>query len=131
MEPKIIILDVGKKLDEFRRQYAEGCPYLYDQPQNICSSLVNCAINRTVPHANLLTYVGKIKHGQSHTMPPKQNEKFAMAVGDLGLEMIEAMQRLGFRYPELEEPDTLPYHFHSARKNIIVLRHNGANEEAA
>lgn len=131
MEPKIIILDVGKHLDEFRKQYAVNSPYLFDQPQNICSALVECAINRTVPHASLLNYVGKIKHGQSYKMPPKQSEKFSMAVGDLGMRMIDSMKRLGFGYPELAEEEKLPYHFYRACKNIVVLRHNGADEEAA
>jgi hypothetical protein len=131
MEPKIIILDVGKQLDEFRKQYAEGSPYLYDRQATICKELTACAADRVAPYQRLLHYVGKVKHGQSHKMPSKQMEKFSMAVGNLGMEMIESMRRLGVKPAELEEPDSLPYHFHSARRNIVVLRHNRVHGEAA
>lgn len=131
MEPKVIILDVGKHLDEFRQQYANSSPYLIDQPVTICKELVACALNRAVPYPSLLKYVGKVKHGQSHRMPNAEMEKFAMAVGNLGMGMIESVKRMGFDYPALDEKETLPYHFYRACKNIVVLRHNGASEEAA
>jgi len=124
MEPKIIVLDAGTKVHELKKVCAEGVPYLYDYPRDICSNLVRCATNRVAPYGELIKYVAKIKHGSNENMPQEMLVRLTTVVGDLGFSLIESMKRLKTHDIQLEEDEWMPYHFHSARRNVVVLAKN-------
>ena len=117
MEPKIVVLDVGKKLHDLRLQCGNSAPYLEDQPKEICKRISECVMSRHNPYGELLAYIAELKHGKYTKMPEENLNRLVVAIGDLGVSLIQSMEQGHFYRGEQD----LPYAFHRATKNVFVL----------
>lgn len=117
MEPKIVVLDVGKKLHDMRAQCSNAAAYLEDHPKEICQRIAQCAMSRFNPYGELLAYIAELKHGKYARMPEEQLNRLVVAIGDLGVSLIQSMHQGHFYHGEQD----LPYSFHRATKNVFVL----------
>jgi len=117
MEPKIVVLDVGKKLHNLRTQCSHSAVYLEDHPKEICQRLSQCVMSRFNPYGELLAYIAELKHGKYVRMPEEQLNRLVVAVGDLGVSLIQSMEQSQFYQGEQD----LPYAFQRATKNVFVL----------
>jgi hypothetical protein len=117
MDPKIIILDVSKNVREVE-SVIHSIGHLRQTPQEIFRTLTECVRDPNACYTNVLNFVGKIKHSQHYSTPEAKLNKLGMAIGDLGMAMIGALE-LARIY---QDDNILRYHFHAMTGKAIALR---------
>lgn len=119
LEPAIVILNVWREVRAFENAL-KACRMIFGRDP-ILRSITYAVVDSDMRYAQLLEVVAELKHSQGPLLKERDLQRMAMAAGDLGMAMINELDRFGF----YQDGVVLPYEFDGLMQSTVVLRHIG------
>lgn len=89
-----IVLNVGRAIRHLRQVLKVTGP-LSENEDEIITQVIECVRDQGSSYTQLVHYVANVKHSQARTIPEPALQRLGMAVGDLGMAILQELEHHG------------------------------------